>query len=134
MFEGLFRSVVLIAGAVLWLSGLRLFLRAELSRRRKLVWTGCLVVTGGIVGLLLGRSQIWEKFLLLLGLLPVLGLADMFILRSRRGLSFWIRACGFELGTVFGMASATRLVCDNAGIAKVLGRPQERDVGLMSVA
>jgi hypothetical protein len=121
MFEVLFRSVVLIASAILWLSGLRLFLHATLSRRRRLVWTACLVATGGIIGLLLSRSQVWEKFLILLALLPALGLADMLLLRSRRGWSFWIRACGFELGTVFGMASITRLVCDKAGIVGVLG-------------
>lgn len=124
MFEVLFRSVVLVASAVLWLSGLRLFVRTELSRRRKLVWTACLVATGGVVGLLLSRSQVWEKFLLLLALLPLLGLADRFLLGSRRGVSFWIRACGFELGTVFGMASITRLVCNYAGIAGVLGAPR----------
>ena len=120
MFEVLFRSSVLVAGAILWLSGLRLFLRAKLSRRWRLVWTACLVAAGGVVGLLLNRPQIWEKFLLVVALLPVLGLADVLLLRSRRGLSFWIRACGFELGTVFGIAGLARTLCDTVGIGAVL--------------
>ena len=119
--EILLRSVVLLAGAILWLSGLRLFLRAELSRRRKLVWTACLVVTGGLIGLLLSGRQVWEKFLILLALLPALGVVDIVLLKSRRGLSFWIRACGFELGTVFGMAGVVRILSDAVGITAVLG-------------
>jgi hypothetical protein len=80
MFELVLRSLVLVAGAALWLAGLRLFLRAGLSRARRLV-----------------------------------------LLRSGRGLSFWIRACGFELGTVFGVAALTRLLCDQAGLRALLG-------------
>lgn len=120
-FDTLWRSVVLLAGAILWLAGLRLFIGARLSRRRKLVWTTCLLVTGGLIGVLLSGPQVWEKFLILLALLPVLGVIDIVLLRSRRGLSFWIRACGFELGTVFGMAGVARILCDAAGIAAVLG-------------
>ena len=117
----LLRSVVLLAGAILWLSGLRLFLQAELSRRRKLVWTACLVVTGGLIGVLLSGRQVWEKFLILFALLPGLGVVDIVLLKSRRGLSFWIRACGFELGTVFGMAGIVRILSDAVGITAVLG-------------
>ena len=51
MFEVLFRSVILVASAILWLSGLRLFLRAELSRRRRLVWTASPVEAVAIVRL-----------------------------------------------------------------------------------
>jgi hypothetical protein len=43
------------------------------------------------------------------------------LLRSGRGLPFWIRACGFELGTVFGVAGLTRLLCDQAGLRALLG-------------
>lgn len=120
-FDVLLGSVVLVASAVLWLSGLRLFLRAELSRRRRLVWTACLVGTGGVIGVLLSRPQVWEKFLILLALLPALGAVDIALVRSRRGVSFWIRACGFELGTVFGMAGVTRILCDTIGFTAVLG-------------
>jgi len=51
MFEVLFRSVILVASAILWLSGLRLFLSAELSRRRRLVWTASPVEAVATVGL-----------------------------------------------------------------------------------
>ena len=81
MFDVLFGSVVLVASAILWLSGLRLFLRAELSRRRRLVWTACLVGTGGVIGVLPSRPQVWEKFLILLALLPALGAVDIALLR-----------------------------------------------------
>ncbi len=119
-FDPLFGSIVLVASAILWISGLRLFLRAELSSRRKLAWTACLVGLGGVIGVLLSRPQVFQKFLILLALLPALGAIDVALRRSRRGLSFWIRACGFELGTVFGAAAATRILCDAAGIAAIL--------------
>jgi hypothetical protein len=51
----------------------------------------------------------------LIVILPVLGLADVLLLRSGRGLSFWIRACGFEVCTVFGVAAAARVLLDLAG-------------------
>ena len=121
MFEFLFRFGIVVAGAVLWLTGLRLFIGAELPRRRKVGWSACLVVTGALIGLLLSRAQVWEKFLILLALLPLLAAADIFLLRSRRRLSFWIRACGFELGTVFGVAGITRFLCDTAGLSALLG-------------
>ncbi len=121
MFEFLVRSGIVVASAVLWLTGLRLFIADELPRRRKLGWGACLVVTGVLIGLLLPRAQVWEKFLLLLALLPLLAAADLFLLRSRRQLSFWIRACGFELGTVFGVAGVTRFLCDSAGLSALLG-------------
>jgi len=121
MFDILWRSGVVIVGAALWLTGLRLFLRAELSGRRKLAWSACLVGVGVVIGLLLSRTQVWEKFLILLALLPALGAADTLLLKTRRGFSFWVRACGFELGTVFGVAALTRLLCDAAGFSAWLG-------------
>jgi hypothetical protein len=45
-------------------------------------------------------------------LLPILGIADVLLLRARRGWLFWIRACVFEVGTVFGAEGLTRVVCD----------------------
>jgi hypothetical protein len=72
------------------------------------------------VGVVLPLGQVWRKFLLLVVILPLLGLADVLLLRSGRGVSFWIRACGFEVCTVFGAATAARLVLDGLGIAAVI--------------
>lgn len=116
----LFRSGIVIASALLWAAGLRLFVGAALSRRYKLAWIACLVAAGAAIGLLLTGPQVWHRFLILFAVLPLLGAADTFLSRAPRGLPFWIRACGFELGTVFGTAGVTRLVSDVMGIAAVL--------------
>jgi hypothetical protein len=108
--------VAIVAGAgVLWLAGLRLFLHADLSRRRKAAWTALLVVAGIGIGTALPLGQVWNKFLVLLVILPLLGFADVWLLRSGRSLSFWIRACGFEVCTVFGVAACWRLLLDLGG-------------------
>jgi hypothetical protein len=112
----LIRPVVLAGAGVLWFAGLRLFLQSGLSRTRKAGWTALLVLVGTGIGILLPLSQVWSKFLVLIVILPVLGLADVMLLRSRRGLSFWIRACGFEVCTVFGVGAAARLLLDLARI------------------
>ena len=65
---------------------------------------------------MLPLSQVWTKFLLLIVILPVLGLADVLLLRSGRGLSFWIRACGFEVCTVFGVAAASPCTSSPQGV------------------
>ncbi len=122
MVEVLVRTVTLIAAAVLWVAGLRLFLRTELSRHHKFAWTAVLLAAGVVIGLLLTRTQVWDKFLLILALLPVLAAVDLVLMRSGRGLTFWVRACGFEVVTVFGLASVTRLLCDYAGFAAFLGQ------------
>ncbi len=122
MVEVLVRTVALIAAAVLWVAGLRLFLRTELSRHHKFAWTAVLLAAGVVIGLLLTRTQVWDKFLLILALLPVLAAVDLVLMRSGRGLTFWVRACGFEVVTVFGLAGATRLLCDRAGFAAFLGQ------------
>jgi hypothetical protein len=62
MFASLVRSGILVASVVLWVAGLRLFVGAELSRQRKLTWSGCLVVAGGLIGLALPAAQVWNKF------------------------------------------------------------------------
>jgi hypothetical protein len=108
---------------VLWLSGLRLFLRTDLSRRRKIGWSAFLVLVGVGVGAVLPLEQVWSKFLWLLAILPVLGAADVFLLRSGRGLSFWIRACGFEVCTVFAAAAGARYLLDLAGVAPLVSVP-----------
>jgi len=113
---------VVIASAVLWGAGLRLFLRAGLPPARKIRWVILLVVTGAAIGVLLPRDQVWQKFLILLAALPLLGAADVLLLRSGRPLSFWVRACGFELVTVFGVAGLIRVSCDAMGLAALVGR------------
>ncbi len=113
---------LLVVAATLWTAGLRLFVRAEMTRRRKLCWCCFLVLVGVIVAVVLPLVQIWTKFLLVLVLLPVVALADVFLFRSGRGLGYWIRACGFEVGTVFAVAAIARLALDAAGLAALVER------------
>ena len=82
-----------------------------------MVWTAILVLVGTGIGIVLALSQVWRKFLFLIVLLPALGLADALLLRSGRGQSFWIRACGFEVCAVFGVAAFARFLLDLAGLA-----------------
>ena len=112
MLESVGRIAIIAAAGVLWFTGLRLLLQSDLSRTRKIGWTVFLVVIGIAIGVVLPASEVWRKFWLLVLLLPVLGLADVWLLRSGRGVSFWIRACGFEVGTVFGAAAVTRVLMD----------------------
>jgi len=120
MLEFLVRIAIVVGASVVWFAGLRLFLQSDLSRTRKAGWTALLVFVGICVGVVLPLSQVWSKFFLLIVILPVLGLADVLLLRSRRGLSFWIRACGFEVCTVFGAAAAARCLLDLAGAAALV--------------
>jgi hypothetical protein len=117
----LFPLAVLGAAGALWLAGLSLFLRSGLSPRRKIVWSAFLVLAGAGIGLALPGSELWSKFLLVLAILPVLALADVLLMPSRRGVSFWLRACGFEVCTVFAVAGATRLLCDFLAVGPLLG-------------
>ena len=114
---GIVPVVIVAAAAVLWIAGLRLFLKSDLSPVRKAGWTVFLVLVGIGIGILLPLSGIWSRFLLVIVVLPLLGAADVFLFRSGRSLSFWVRACGFEICTVFGAAAATRLLLDLAGAA-----------------
>ena len=120
MRELLVRTAILVGAGVVWFAGLRLFLQSDLSRRRKVGWTAFLFLVGIGIGVVLPLSQVWSKFFLLIVILPVLGLADVLLLRSGRGLSFWIRACGFEICTVFGAAAAARFLLDLAGAAALV--------------
>ena len=120
MLESLVRITIVVGAGVVWLAGLRLFLQSDLSRTKKVGWTAFLVLVGIGVGVVLPLSQVWSKFLLLIVILPVLGLADVLLLRSGRGVSFWIRACGFEVCTVFGAAAAARFLLDLAGAAALV--------------
>lgn len=117
MDEILVRTIILAGSGILWFAGLQLFLQSGLSRRKKVGWTAFLFLVGIAIGVVLPISQIWSKFLLLILIIPVLGLADVSLFRSGRGFSFWIRACGFEVCTVFGAALFARLLLDLAGVA-----------------
>jgi hypothetical protein len=120
MLESLVQIAVVIGATVLWFAGLRLFLQSNLSRNRKMEWTAFLVLVGTGTGVVLPLGEVWSKFSLLILLLPALGLADVLLLRSGRGLNFWIRACGFEVCTVFGAAAAARFLLNLAGVAALV--------------
>jgi hypothetical protein len=102
-----FAFVVLVP--VLWIGGLRLFLRSGLTRRRKVIWTLVLVGVGAAIGAMLPLAGIRDRFFVVLVLLPILAWADVKIARSNRGFMFWARACSFEVSTVFACAALTRL-------------------------
>ena len=91
-----------------------------MSRNRKVGWTAFLVLVGIGIGVVLPLSQVWRKFFLLILLLPALGVADVLLLRSGRGLSFWIRACGFEVCSVFGAAALARFLLDMADVTALV--------------
>jgi hypothetical protein len=115
MLELLGRIAIVVGAGVIWFAGLRLFLQSDISHIRRVGWTAFLVLVGIGIGVVFPLSQVWRKFCLLLVILPVLGLADVLLLRSGRGPTFWIRACGFEVCTVFGVAAAARFALDLAG-------------------
>jgi hypothetical protein len=116
----LIRLAIVAGAAVVWFAGLRLFLQSELSRRRKVLWTAFLVLVGLAIGVILPSSQLWNKFLLLVVILPLLGFSDVVLFRSKRGLLFWIRACGFEICTVFGAAGLSRFGLDVMGVTALI--------------
>ena len=120
MHSPLILIAVLLAAGALWFAGLRLFLRSDLSRSRKVAWSLFLIMVGLGTGLLLPLGPIRDKFLIVMAILPVLAAADTLLLRSRRGLLFWVRACGFEVCTVFGVAAGTRFLFHLLGYGPLL--------------
>jgi hypothetical protein len=94
--------------SLLWFSGAWLFARSGLARRRKVAWTFFLLGIGAVVGLLLPLDGIRDRFLIVLALVPVLALIDIRLAKSNRTFSFWLRACSFEVCTVFAFAALTR--------------------------
>ncbi len=101
-------ALFFVVGPVLWAAGLVLFVRSPLSSNRKVVWLLALLGVGIIAGLLLPFSSIRQKFVIVLLLLPVLAIADVVVMGSKRGFLFWLRACGFEVCTVFAAAAIAR--------------------------
>ncbi len=120
MIGSIIRTVIVVAAGVLWVAGLRLFLLSDLPRGKKVGWSGVLVIVGSAIGVLLSLGQLWRKFVVLVLILPLLALVDVVLFRTRRGLMFWIRACGFEVCTVFGMAAGTRYLLNLLGVAPAL--------------
>ncbi len=94
----------------LWASGVWLFARSALSPRHKLLWTLFLLAVGAGIGLLLPLAGIRNRFFLLLAVLPVLAVVDVRLARSSRSFLFWLRACAFEICTVFAVAALVRLL------------------------
>ncbi len=108
---------VVIAAAALWAAGLWLFLRAGMPARRKFAWICVLVVVGVFAGIVLPLHDLWTKFLWVMAIVPVVAAADVLLLRAR-GITYWIRACGFEVVTTFAVAAASRYLL---GLLHVVG-------------
>lgn len=118
----LFRLAVVLAAAALWFAGLRLFLRSSMPTRKKVEWSVLLVLVGIAIGCALPSDQVWSRFLWVAASLPILAALDVLVLRSGHGIGFWIRACGFEVCTVFAAGIITRFLLDIAGIAAIISR------------
>jgi hypothetical protein len=93
----------------LWATGVWLFAHSGLTRRKKVLWALFLISVGVAVGFLLPLAAIRNRFLILFALLPVLALIDVKLAQSNRTFLFWLRACSFEVCTVFTSAALTRL-------------------------
>ncbi len=100
-------AIFLGLGPVLWASSLWLFLLSSLSSLRKTAWAVFLVSLGIAVGYVLPLPSIRNRFLVLLSAL--LAIIDVKLAKSNRRVSFWLRACSFEICTVFGSAALTRI-------------------------
>lgn len=125
MLRALLIWSAIAAAAILWAAGLRLFLAAEMTVRWKLIWSGFLLVVGIALGFALSLHDLATKFLWVLAILPILAAADVVMLHAKRGLTYWIRACGFEVVTVFGAAAMARLALDLVGVAPLVGSALE---------
>ena len=99
---------------------MRLFLSSGLTRRRKVTWSAALVAIGMMIGFMLPTDVILRRFLVLLLALPLLAAFDLLVLRSQRTFAFWVRACGFEVCTVFAVAAISRYFLDAAGVAPLV--------------
>ncbi len=110
VFDVVAWAVFLGLGFILWASGVVLFVRSSLSRLQKTGWTLFLVLVGVAIGYMLPLPGIRNRFLVLVVGLPILAVIDVKLAKSSHRLSFWFRACSYEICTVFGTAAATRLV------------------------
>jgi hypothetical protein len=115
-------SSVLVVSAALWGAGLWLFVRADMTKRWKVAWSGFLVLIGVCVGVVLPLHDVWNRFLWVMAVLPLIAAADVLLFRATRGLTYWIRACGFEVVTVFAVATAARYALDFVGVRAVVER------------
>lgn len=106
-------GIFLGLGPILWASGFWLFLRSSLSHARKTAWAVFLVSIGIAVGYVLPLPSIRNRFFVLLMVLPLLAIVDVKLAKSNRRFSFWLRACSFEICTVFGSATLTRIAFDH---------------------
>lgn len=97
-------------GPLLWVSGIRLFVKSSLSHTKKIGWTLTLLILGVAIGFLLPLAAIRNRFLLLVAVLPLLAALDRKLARANRAFSFWFRACAFEICTVFASAAVTRFI------------------------
>lgn len=107
-------------GPILWASGLWLFLHSGLSRRRKALWIIVLVAVGAAIGFVLPFHIICTKFVLILVILPVAAVVDLWLARSDRRYFYWLRACAFEVGTVFATAAIVRYILDLLNIRALI--------------
>ncbi len=101
-------ALFFVVGPVLWAAGLVLFVRSPLPSARKVTWLLVLIAVGIVAGFLLPFASIREKFFIVVLLLPALAIADVLLMHSKRGFLFWLRACGFEVCTVFAAAAIAR--------------------------
>lgn len=122
MLRVLVISSVLVFATALWVAGLWLFVRADMTTRRKVVWTCALLLIGIGLGVVLPAHDVWIKFLWVMALLPVIAAADVTLFRSRRGMTYWIRACGFEVVTVFAAATVARYALDSLHVGALVER------------
>jgi len=111
-------AVFVGVGVVLWASGVRLFLRSPLPRW----WTTGLVLLLVLVcigiGWVLPLAGIRNRFLVLLVALPLLAIIDVKLAKSDRRVTFWLRACSFEICTIFGIAALARFIIEQVSRAR----------------
>lgn len=95
---------------VLWATGIWLFVHSGLAPRKQIVWSLALVCVGVAIGFVLPLPSIRNRFLVLVVALPLLAVVDVTFARSNRSFFFWLRACAFEVCTVFASATLTRFL------------------------
>lgn len=108
----------------LWFAGLRLFLRSTLPRNRKLTWSAFLLLVGGRVGFPVPGAQVWSEFLLVLANAAASCPCGRVAAPVGTRVVVLVRACAFEVCTVFGAAGVARALFDVARIIPFLERAE----------